>query len=169
VRGVIAALVALVVAAGCSRPSADVEPGAPRTRAGAPDSVRVSLERRPCFGTCPVYTVTLDGSGAVRFEGRKFVKDTGTSVGTVPPDRVDSLLAELEAAGYFSFADRYARGEPTCPRYASDLPIIITEVRIGSRLKRIEHNRGCADAPERLSLLENRIDEVAGTERWVRK
>lgn len=168
-RRTIAVLGALAVASGCRRPSPDVEPGAPRARVGAPDSVRVSLERRPCFGTCPVYTVTLDGSGAVRFEGRRFVKDTGTSVGSVSPARVDSLLAELEAAGYFSFAGRYARGEPTCERYASDLPTIITEVRIGSRLKRVEHDRGCADAPERLSMLENRIDEVAGVERWVRK
>jgi len=90
-----AALGALALAAGCSRPSADVEPGAPRARASASDSARISLERRPCFGTCPVYTVTLEGSGVVRFEGVRFVKDTGTSVGTVPPARVDSLLAEL--------------------------------------------------------------------------
>jgi hypothetical protein len=168
-RESIAALGALALAAGCSRPSADVEPGAPRARASASDSARISLERRPCFGTCPVYTVTLEGSGVVRFEGVRFVKDSGTSVRTVPPARVDSLLGELEAAGYFTFADRYAMGEPTCPRYASDLPTIITQVRIGARLKRIEHNRGCADAPERLSMLERRIDEVAGTERWVGK
>jgi len=168
-REAIATLGALALAAGCSRPSADVEPGAPRARTSASDSARISLERRPCFGTCPVYTVTLEGSGVVRFEGVRFVKDTGTSVGTVPPARVDSLLAELEAAGYFTFADRYAMGDPSCPRYVTDLPTIVTQVRIGSRLKRVEHNRGCADAPERLSMLERRIDEVAGTERWVGK
>ena len=164
-RQAIAALGALALAAGCSRPSADVEPGAPRARTTASDSARISLERRPCFGTCPVYTVTLDGSGTVRFEGRRFVKDTGTVMRTVPPARVDSLARELEAAGYFAFADRYVMGEPGCGRYATDLPTVITEVRIGPRAKRVEHDHGCADAPERLSALERRIDEVVQTER----
>jgi hypothetical protein len=157
-----------VLAAGCGRASPGADPGSPRARAAA-DSTSISLERRPCFGTCPVYTVTLDGSGAVRFEGRRFVKDSGTMVGAVPPARVDSLLAELEAAGYFGFADRYVPGQPGCERYASDLPTVITEVRRGARVKRVEHDRGCAGAPERHAALEQRIDEVAGVDRWVGK
>lgn len=127
----------------------------------------VSLERGPCFGTCPVYKVTIDRSGEVRFEGRRFVADSGVSTATVPAARVDSLLAELEAAGYFGFADRYGLGEPACERYATDLPTVITEVQLGDRSKRVEHDRGCADAPAVLSGLENRIDEVAGVGRWV--
>jgi hypothetical protein len=129
----------------------------------------ISLERRPCFGTCPVYSLTVDRSGAVRFEGRRFVADTGVSTDTVPSARVDSLLRELTAAGYFGFADRYVMGEPGCQRYATDLPTVVTEVRIGARTKRIEHDRGCTDAPRALSVLEQRIDEVAGTARWVER
>jgi hypothetical protein len=166
-RGASALLGMLVGAAGCTRSSPDTRTGGPESRVSATNAVRVSLERRPCFGTCPVYTVTLDGSGAVRFEGRRFVKDTGTVAGTVPPVSVDSLVAELETAGYFAFADRYVMGQPACERYATDLPTVITEVRIGPRAKRVEHDYGCAGAPARLSTLERRIDEVAGVRRWV--
>jgi hypothetical protein len=133
----------------------------------APAAGSVSLERGPCFGTCPVYKVTIDRSGAVRFEGRRFVADTGVSTGTAPSASVDSLFAELQASGYFGFADSYRMSQPGCERYATDLPTVITEVRLGDLTKRVEHDRGCADAPPALSVLESRIDEVAGVGRWV--
>jgi hypothetical protein len=143
----------------------------PETRVQSPGESReagsVSLERGPCFGSCPVYKVTVDRTGGVRFEGRRFVANTGVSTGTVSPAVVDSLLEELSAAGYFELADAYRAGEPGCERYATDLPTIVTEVRSGERLKRVEHDRGCADAPEVLSRLESRIDEVAGSARWI--
>jgi hypothetical protein len=46
---------------------------------------------------------------------------------------------------------------------------VITSVRLGERHKRIEHDHGCGNAPEALSVLERRIDEVLGTERWTRR
>jgi Domain of unknown function (DUF6438) len=162
-----------VLAVACARPatpgpSAAGPSGAAR-QPTADSAVRITLERGPCFGTCPVYSVTLDGSGAVLFEGRRFVTDTGISTGRVPPARIDSLVAELTARGYFDFADRYAAGEPGCERYATDLPSVITEVRAGGRSKRIEHDHGCMGAPQALTALEGRIDSAAGVASWIRR
>jgi hypothetical protein len=161
------------IAVACARPASPGPPAAgPSAAAGrtsADSAVRITLERGPCFGACPVYVVTLEGSGAVLFEGRRFVADTGISTGSVPPARVDSLVAELTAGGYFAFADRYQAGEPGCERYATDLPSVITEVRAGGRRKRIEHDHGCMEAPEALTALEGRIDSVAGVSRWIRR
>jgi hypothetical protein len=161
--------VAVGLAGACTRPS----PGGGAANARpAPDAAginSVSLERRPCFGTCPVYTVHIDGSGAVRFEGRRFVADSGTSSRTIPKASVDSLLTELDAEGYFGLADRYAAGQPGCGRYATDLPTVVTEVQVAGRAKRVEHDHGCAEAPEVLGHLERRIDEVAGVARWVER
>jgi hypothetical protein len=114
-----------------------------------------------------VYAVELDRSGAVTFEGRRFVADSGARTGSIPAARADSLFRELEAGGWFDLADRYRMGDPACGRFATDLPTVITEVRMGGRTKRIEHDHGCADAPAKLSALEQRIDEVAGVRRWV--
>ncbi len=165
-RGV--ALVTAWLLAACARPA----PPAASADAALPppdSTVRIALERGPCFGTCPVYKVTLQGSGAVLFEGQRFVADSGLHTATVPPARVDSLVAELVAGGYFDLADRYRAGEPGCERYATDLPSVVTEVRAGGREKRIEHDRGCAGAPAALSALESRIDSVAGVARWIRR
>lgn len=162
-----AQLAAVLLAAACARPAADVPAAEARPAPDAGADASVSLERRPCFGTCPVYTVRLDGSGAVHFEGRRFVADSGASTGAVPKARVDSLLAELESGGYFEFADRYDAGAPGCERYATDLPTVVTEVHLRGRAKRVEHDHGCGGAPETLDSLERRIDDVAGVKRWV--
>jgi hypothetical protein len=140
-------------------PEANVEPVA-----GAD---AITLERGPCFGTCPVYTVTLAADGSVWFDGHRFVADSGVSTGRVPRARADSLFAELESAGYFALADSYRAGDAACRRYATDLPTVTTEVRRSGRVKRIVHDRGCAEAPQVLSELETRIDEVAGVRQWV--
>lgn len=154
----------ITIAAACGQRPAPT----PETDPAQADG-RITLERRPCFGACPVYTVTLERTGGVAFEGRRFVADSGTHTGSIPPARADSLFREVEAAGWFTFADRYAMGEPACERYATDLPSVITEVRMNGRTKRIEHDHGCMGAPEKLAALEQRIDEVAGVRRWVGK
>lgn len=142
-------------------------PAPARQAVPAVDAGRINLERGPCFGACPVYTVTLDRSGAVTFEGRRFVADTGMFTDSVPAARADSLFRELDAAGWFGLSDRYAMGEPACGLFATDLPRVVTEVEMDGKSKRIEHDHGCSGAPASLSALEKRIDDVAGVRRWI--
>jgi hypothetical protein len=127
----------------------------------------VTLERTPCFGTCPVYTVSISGSGTVRFLGRNHVSKQGEATAEIPRATVDSLLRELEAGGYFDFADAYVMDSPACGQYATDSPTVITTVTAGGRSKTIRHDYGCFAAPAELARLERMIDEVAGTSRWT--
>lgn len=145
---------------------------APRAPAQEPSDApgpapAISLERTPCFGTCPVYTVSVSPAGQVTFQGRAHVRLLGTATGQIPPRRVDSLLVELEKAGYFRFASRYAASEAACGRYVTDLPVAITRVSLSGRTKRIEHDHGCGAAPAALAVLEKRIDEVLGSDQWI--
>ena len=138
----------------------------PTERQVAP--IRISLERRPCYGTCPVYTVRVDDTGLVDYEGMKFVARLGTVTDTASRDSVRVLAAALTKAGFFDLADRYVFGEPTCLRYASDAPIVITTITTGGRTKRVEHDHGCSGVPPQLIELENRIDDAIETRRWTR-
>lgn len=133
----------------------------------APDAPLVTLERRPCFGSCPVYSVSLLGDGTVRFVGKEHVAHQGPATAAVPAAVVESLVSELTAGGYFEFADRYEHAEPACGLYATDSPSVITSVTMGGRTKEIRHDYGCASAPAELGRLERRIDEVARTARWT--
>ena len=133
----------------------------------AATSMVVSLERTPCFGSCPVYRISASPSGLVTFEGKANVLRIGADTGRISAQHVDALLLELHRAGYFTFADRYALSEPTCGHYATDSPTAISSATFRGRTKRIEHDYGCAGVPGALTILEKRIDEVLGSGRWT--
>jgi hypothetical protein len=135
--------------------------------ASATATPAITLERRPCFGGCPVYAVVVSPSGEVTYEGKANVRRLGKASGTITQQKVEALLVELEKAGYFAMASRYAASEPTCGRYSTDSPSVITSVTIRGRTKRIEHDYGCGAAPGALVVLERRIDDVLGSGRWT--
>jgi hypothetical protein len=152
--------------AGCA-PRTAATPAAQQASEGTAAAPAISLERTPCFGSCPVYTISVSPSGQVTFEGRAHVLQLGTASGQISKQQVDALLVELERAGYFGFASRYDPSEPACGRYVTDLPSAISSATLGGRTKRIEHDHGCGEAPGALVVLEKRIDEVLGSERWT--
>jgi hypothetical protein len=114
-----------------------------------------------------VYEVSVTPDGVVKYEGRGQVLRRGTETAMIPQARVDALIGELEAAGYFKFASRYRPSERVCGRYVPDAPTVITTVALGGKTKRIEHDHGCGGSPMALKVLESRIDEVLGTGRWT--
>ncbi len=93
--------------------------------------------------------------------------DSGVDSAQITTAAVDSLLGELDRGGLFQFDERYVSGAPACGLYATDLPSAIVSVEDRGRSKRIEHDHGCRKAPPALASLENRIDQVAGTARWI--
>ncbi|MBA2458172.1 MAG: hypothetical protein H0V43_04345 [Gemmatimonadales bacterium] len=163
----------LVGGVACSgRPAATTadSAGTPAPRTAALDSgsaPAVTLERTPCYGTCPVYQLSISRDGTVRFVGKQHVARQGAATASIPPAVVDSLVSELEAGGYFGFDERYLRGAPGCGRYATDSPTVITSLTADGRSREIRHDHGCHAAPPELARLERRIDEVAGTARWT--
>ncbi|HEU5041658.1 MAG TPA: DUF6438 domain-containing protein [Gemmatimonadales bacterium] len=162
-------LAGLSLAAACMpRPAGTAaDSAAPAAAAARADSVVVALERGPCFGACPVYSLTITAGGQVRFVGTRYTAQAGEATATIPAERVDSLLTELGEGGYFEFAEVYEPGAPACGRSATDSPSATTRVVLDGRTKEIRHYYGCSDAPRSLVALERRIDEVAGSARWV--
>jgi hypothetical protein len=127
----------------------------------------ITLERTACFGSCPVYRISVSPGGAVSYEGKAHVQRLGPATGQIPTGQVNALLSEMEKAGYFSFAPRYVPAEPACGRYSTDSPSAITSVQLRGRTMRIEHDYGCGAAPGALVVLERRIDEVLGSAQWT--
>ncbi len=125
--------------------------------------VAVTLERTPCFGACPVYTVTIYTDGTVVYQGERFVDVTGEQTANIDPATVDQLVAGFEAAGYFDWNDDYT------DMHISDLPTITTSVTRDGETKQIVRYAGDDSAPLALPYLENWIDIVANTQQWTGK
>src|SRR3982751_1541119 len=82
----------------------------------------ITLERTACFGTCPVYTVTIYTDGTVIYNGTQFVDVKGEQTSTIDPATVEQLVAGFEAAGYFDWNDSYT------DMHITDQPYITTSV-----------------------------------------
>ena len=160
-------ILGLILGVAACAPRTAAAPANQQVSDGAATGPALSLERTPCFGGCPVYTISVSPSGQVTYEGRANVRELGTATAQIPKQRVHALVIELERAGYFGFASRYALSEPACGRYVTDLPSVISSATLGARTKRIEHDYGCGKAPAALAVLENRIDEVLGSGQWT--
>jgi hypothetical protein len=128
----------------------------------AQEDVVIKLERGACFGSCPVYTLTIFGNGTVVYEGEDFVQTKGSRETTISTDAINQLVSDFDKANYFSLNDSYTGFG------VSDMPFVTTSIRIGGRTKAIKHYLGDRSAPQQLTELENRIDEVANSEQWIK-
>lgn len=142
------------------------------------DDVTITLQRTACFGSCPDYTVTIDGKGDVRFatreaEGpgaaevhRAFSPNDGVLISGVHTDRIDpqvvrGLVAKFRAADFFALKDKYVA-------QITDNPSYVLTLRIGTRSKTVVDYVGeKVGMPASVSALEDAVDRAAGTARWV--
>ena len=130
----------------------------------------ITLERTVCFGSCPSYEVTIAPDGTVTFEGRRFVKTTGTVTAQIRAEKFQELVREFENIKYFSLRDQYVNTSDGCAGFMTDMPSAKTSISLSGRTKSVSHYYGCR-GPEilaALTALERKIDEVAGTGKWIR-
>jgi acetamidase/formamidase len=130
----------------------------------------ITMTRGPCFGTCPIYKVTITSDGAVTFEGANFVKTKGTATSKITSEDFDKLVSEFEKIKFFSLDDRYEPGSPGCLSAATDNPSARTSIKLNGKAKSVSHYYGChpSEILGKLSGLERKIDEIAGTEKWIK-
>ncbi len=125
-----------------------------------------TFEQTPCFGTCPVYKVSVTGNGSVRFEGIRNVDSVGVFTGQMDAAAVQKLARAFEDAKYFSLLPSYTQNN--CPNYGTDASRILTSITTPEQTKSIDHDLGCGDqAPAALPVLYRAFDEIVGTKRWI--
>jgi Domain of unknown function (DUF6438) len=123
-------------------------------------NITIRMERGMCMGTCPIYSLDIFGNGTVVYEGERFVNETGKQVSRIPDDEVKELVKEFYRMDYFSLNNTYDKIVKT------DQPTVLTSINVNGTSKSIFDNLG-AIAPEGLRLLENKIDEITNSSKWV--
>lgn len=126
-----------------------------------PDDLIIRLNRTVCFGTCPAYLLTVKADGKVSFFGQDFTETKGQAEGEISKEKIKQLIAEFKKAKFFDLKDNY-----TTEECSTDTPTVRTTLFINDKVKKIEHSLGC-EAPKELTDLENKIDEIVGTKKWI--
>jgi hypothetical protein len=126
----------------------------------ADSKVAITLERTGCFGSCPGYAVTVSTDGIV-FDGKGFVVATGKHTGSVDPDEVRDLARRFIDADFYSM-------EPVYRAEVTDNPTYILSISIDGHTEQVEDYVGSwVGMPAVIEELEDAVDSLARTERWV--
>lgn len=108
----------------------------------------ISLARTACFGTCPVYTVTIYGDGSVSFEGRKHVDPVGQFQAQISKEALKKLFTNIEGLAWTSYPEAY-------PIDNVDFPQFILKYNSGNNTYTVKAN---SRADEELIALSKQID-----------
>ncbi len=154
---IVSAFVTAVALAAC----APVAPATPEGNPVTQTNVVISLARSACYGFCPIYSVAITSEGEITYVGQGFVNVVGQQRATIPRADVATLLARFDAIGFDALRNEYRASITDIPTYTIALE------RNGQRKVVVDYGGLSAGMPASVRELEDEIDRVAGTARWV--
>jgi len=104
---------------------------------------------------CPVYTVTIHGTGTVEYEGYEWVKFIGRHQGSIPLDNVRTLVE------CFFDADFFSPEEPQLHATTTGDPGVTFTYTCG------DFSTTVVDRTGRFGRLRECIDQLSNTEMWT--
>lgn len=70
-------------------------------------AVKIELARGPCFGSCPQYTITVQGDGRVEYSGRqRHSRFDSRKVGEIEREKITQILQTLDQVKFMTLDDR---------------------------------------------------------------
>lgn len=91
--------------------------------------------------------------------------------------QMTEIIREVENSNFFSFENNYSYGSKNCSSLSTDSPTVTLTINFDGKKKTIKHYYGCfinswfsrENALQPLFNLENKIDEIVGTKKWIRE
>lgn len=130
----------------------------------------ITLQRTACFGSCPIYKLTIFDDGEVLFDGKDFVKYPGTHTSQITKTQLEDLIRQFEKIDYFNLDENYTDDPKNCPEQWTDNPSAISSLNWKGKKNAVRHYYGCrgSKVAEQLTDLEAKIDEVVNTNQWIK-
>ncbi|KQN00362.1 MULTISPECIES: DUF6438 domain-containing protein [unclassified Sphingomonas] len=120
------------------------------TEGGKPVAIEretISYETSPCFGTCPVYMVTIQPDGRGTFEGKRFTAVSGVRSFQATPAQYRAFAAKLQPYRPAQGDRLLQPGQPGCGNAPTDMPSV--EVRwseLSGASQKLSYYYGCGAA-----------------------
>lgn len=108
----------------------------------------ISLERTPCYGSCPIYKMSIYSDGTAVYYGERFVNNIGSYSFRVSKETIDYILNRAIEINFFQLENQYTEN-------ISDLPKTITYIKNGKEKKKVINYYG---APKKLREFESLVD-----------
>jgi Domain of unknown function (DUF6438) len=145
----------------------------------------ITLERTTeAFGVLPAYEISIHADRTVIYRAiphqtspafrAKPIKRQ-TAKGSISQAELQQLLSEFERVNYFSLKDNYgmsgdfANRTKDCLEMWTDHTSAYTSLTMNGKTKKVAHYHGCKgnEAAEKLTWLEDRIDQVVNSKQWI--
>lgn len=124
-------------------------------------TLRITMKRTRCYGSCPAYQLQIDGSGNVLFEA-SFPKQMEEHK-NLSREELERLLDAFRTAHYYGLDREYRMS-------ATDLPACITSISIDGQSMSVTDYGGLqVGMPTSVRDLESAIDEIAGTKKLTQR
>jgi hypothetical protein len=125
----------------------------------------VIIARSPCFGPCPTYTLTIRDGGSVEYAGKRFVRISGPETTTIGASQFTGLLHDLDDVHFFALDDQAFER-------CNDTAKVTVSVSLDGKAKSVTSDSYCVGSKSgpqaRLVAITEKIDAMAGSDRWVR-
>lgn len=116
----------------------------------------VSMSMGPCYGNCPVYSLTVYNNGIVAYVGERFTDKRGTYIRDIGRKALKKLKQELVAANLWEFPSAFKSQIP-------DLATVTIEYFADGRSKVI---RGKDGRPPQVLKIQELLEQIANEGEW---
>ena len=120
----------------------------------------IEMTKGPCYGRCPVFTLTIYDNGIVSYKGERYTDRLGTYVKKLEKGEMERLLREFKNANIWQYKDAYRGRIP-------DMQSVSITYYEGSKKKTVT---GKEIRPNPVKWLESLLDQVAQSNvGWILK
>ena len=117
----------------------------------------ISLHRTPCFGSCPVYTVTFHRSGKAEFEATQHLPDLGRFTGEIDVFTYGRLCYLIDNSHFRQMKGSYRA------QWTDDTTCIVTIMEGARRTEVSDYGRS---GPIELWAIQELIDSIRKRIEW---
>ena len=116
-------------------------------------------------GIGPDYSLTIHGNGKVIYDGVENVKIKGMVESSISNDKFISLLSKFKESGFFNLSNNYIGDLIGRPYTVLSISVPKDDGDIVT--KSIKYHHDDNNVPKEVKILEDKIDEIVGSNRWT--
>lgn len=118
----------------------------------------INMQKSPCFGTCPVYSLDIYNTGRAEVYGTKNFKWLGRFEKTLTPEEYAHLIQQFEEKKFYSYDSIYTSE-------VADYPSVSISYKKDQQIKHTIH--GKFERPEPILELQKRLEDIAQQDGWT--